>query len=481
LVDILEKRVSTITAQVDQNSLRILQSEEDLNRINTTLAAIEESIGKLIVADKEFDTYAFTEVALQMINSQYNRIERLCNGLDHLLQGKLHRGLVNTTGLQKALDQIKLDASKHGYLIGAQRLTELYQLPTSFLLDPNTYKLTVLVHVPMYKDSHILSLYKYFPLPLPTDHSFFITLHPEKHYLARNRDGTLTRILKEEQLDDCLSIGHAYFCDDHALEKPKRPSCLLQLFKGLENGTTDCESQLHSWVSTIERINQTSYAIAESAPFTISVECLTKGAITQTYRFAPGTYVIHVDTNCTTTSDNWVISPTLTLSDVSLTTTWIPHVVPPSTLLSDISDIDMTIMKESLAKIGQPIPLSHMRQLMTFRKAIEDNVHLYNSAHIWLSPTIALIIVIIIGAVFYYICQRHRCFPRFECVHETPHADRPDFSDDEMEFIRPRRIRTLPPRSTAAGASTDVPIPMRPLFTIPPNDDSMPTRPHRNE
>jgi hypothetical protein len=459
LVDILEKRVTTITAQVDQNALRILQTEEDLKRINTTVAAIVDGIGKLILADKELDSYALSEFTLQLINNQFNRVERLCDALDHLLQGKLHRGLVNSTGLQAALERVKREANTHGYLIGAQHLTELYQLPTSFLLDPASQKLSVLVHIPMYKDSHILSLYKYFPLPLPMNHSLFITLHPNKQYLARNRDGTLTRILNEEQLDDCLSIGHAYFCDDHALEKPKRPSCLVQLFKGLENGmVTDCESQLHSWVSIIERINRTSYAIAESTPFTVTVECLTKGAVTQTHRFQPGTYVMHVDTNCTTTSDNWVISPTLTLSDVSLTVTWVPHEMPTTAFLSDVPDLDIKVIQATLAKVGQPIPLSQLHQLAAFRKAIEDNVHLYKTAHIWLSPTVALIVLGIIGVGIYCVCRRHRCFPRIECVHEKRQQTEEPYvtyaRDDEQPFIRSRTHQTSATPETTTATTT---------------------------
>jgi hypothetical protein len=54
-------------------------------------------------------------------------------------------------------------------------------------------------------------------------------IKPNKQFLARNRDGTLTKTLTDLELQDYLSIGHAFFCDDNALEKRTLPSCLTAL------------------------------------------------------------------------------------------------------------------------------------------------------------------------------------------------------------------------------------------------------------
>jgi hypothetical protein len=79
----------------------------------------------------------------------------------------------------------------------------------------------VILHVPLYREAHILSLYCYIssPLQLLWEPELYFEIKGDKQFLARNRDGTLTKTLTDLELLDCLSITHAYFCDDNALEK----------------------------------------------------------------------------------------------------------------------------------------------------------------------------------------------------------------------------------------------------------------------
>ena len=282
----------------------------------------------------------------------------------------------------------------------------MYQLPTSFLYDSSQRNLNLIIHVPLYRESHILSLYCYIPAPVkyPTnDQALFLEIKPPKNYLARSRDGTLTRSLSDQELLDCLSIGHTYFCDDQALEKPFPKACLTNLFNGLTNETMKhCECQLHPSVEMISRLNKTTYLIASSTTTTITAECTRAGKLQPyTNRILPGTYYLTVDPSCTTTADYWVISPTESIKDVLVSSLQINNHIDPSIFLSDIPEHELKHIGSSINQIGQPVSLSHIQSLISFKKALEENHREYAIANAVITPTATIIIICVILAVLW--------------------------------------------------------------------------------
>jgi len=410
LVDILEKRVQTITTQVEQNTIMVLQNSADIKRINQTLSTFETTIGKLILTDKIMDHHLSGIYTTFLLDEQLRRIEQLETALDQLLIGKIHKGLVSTEGLLNALTKIRKDALNHGLLIGVQRPLELYQLPASFLFNSSSQTIHAILHIPMYRENHILALHRYIPTPFKLTHlDAFAEVRPIHQYLARSPDGTLIKRLHNEDLSACLSIGHAYFCDDHSLEKPTPANCLLNLFNGLNTKDLgDCEVHLLPSTSTVERIGHDRYAISDSSPITILEAC--SGQTTTPYRLQPGTYLLTVNPNCTTSSDRWVIHPTLQLEDVIISSSLIPFNGNISDLLSDLDYPELETIHASLKSIGKPIPLSDMKQLIDFKRTISAEVAHYRMAHFFFSSSTAtgLIITIIVIAIFFFCYCRHR-------------------------------------------------------------------------
>lgn len=71
----------------------------------------------------------------------------------------------------------------------------------------------------MYRESHVLTLKRYIPVPIYSPGlERFIQINPEQVYLAQIPDNTLKRTMDEQDLNTCLNIGHAYFCEDQALQ-----------------------------------------------------------------------------------------------------------------------------------------------------------------------------------------------------------------------------------------------------------------------
>jgi len=413
LYNVLEKRTNIISAQVERNTIQILQTETEIKRINDTIHYISNELDNMIKAEIELDQYFVGLLSTFIMDNQYQKITTLCNALDQLYNGKLHKGLITQAGLEKALTKIKRQAQLNGLISGVQNTHELYRIPTSFMYQPETKLLHIFVHIPMYHESHILTLYRFIPTPMPVleePQLMFVEIKPSEIYLARNRDGTLTRSLTTEELNSCLSLGHAYFCDNNALEKTNKPNCLNHLFNGLDQKSIQlCDGHLHPQISQIIRINQTTYLLAESEYTTITSECLYRKTLKSfTQKLHPGTFLITVDTNCTTTSDNWVITPSNKLDDVIVTSTITKNEIDPVHLLSNFSDEDLKLLHASMKLIGHPMPVSQLKGLSTFKSLLQQNRYEYWSAENIVTPTIGTILVIIVSIILYFFLRR-RC------------------------------------------------------------------------
>jgi hypothetical protein len=153
LVDVLEKRVQTITSQIDQNTIMVLQSEADIKKLNQSLSIMEKLIGKIVLTQKSFDLTVYGLYTSLILEEQLKRMEQLETAIDHLLLGKFHKGLVSIDGILDALAKLKTNALNHGLLVGVQRPLELYQLPVSFLFNSTSRIIHAILHIPLYRES----------------------------------------------------------------------------------------------------------------------------------------------------------------------------------------------------------------------------------------------------------------------------------------------------------------------------------------
>jgi hypothetical protein len=141
-----------------------------------------DELGKQIVVNKVLDLEFMIKLMVNILNEAENRVERLLEALDQIFIGKFHRGLTNTEKLQTAVNLLRNQATNKGLLIGVQSLSELYQLPASFVYDITISIVHVILHIPLYREAHILSLYRYVssPLQLPWDPELYFEIKPDK-------------------------------------------------------------------------------------------------------------------------------------------------------------------------------------------------------------------------------------------------------------------------------------------------------------
>ena len=163
LIDILNQKVDTIVHQFDSLSIGVYQDHQDIKQINKTLATFENLIGSLIHKDQSYDHYFTAIYSTLLMEEQSERFALAETAIDQLLLGKLHKGLIAPDGLKMALDDLTRRAQARGLLVGVRRPLELYQLHTSFLFNQETGILHAIIHIPMYRESHVLTLKRYIP------------------------------------------------------------------------------------------------------------------------------------------------------------------------------------------------------------------------------------------------------------------------------------------------------------------------------
>ncbi len=129
------------------------------------------------------------------------------------------------------------------------------------------------------------------------------------------------------------------------------------------------------------------------------------------YCLWPGIYLLTVNPNCTTSSNRWVIHPTLQLENVVISSSLTPFNGNISDLLSDLNYPELETIRASLKNIGKPIPLSDMKQLIDFKCTLSAEVAHYHMAHFFFSSSTAIRIIITIIVITIFSCCncRRRC------------------------------------------------------------------------
>ena len=405
------------------------------------------------------------------MEEQSERFALAETAIDQLLLGKLHKGLIAPDGLKMALDDLTRRAQARGLLVGVRRPLELYQLHTSFLFNQETGILHAIIHIPMYRESHVLTLKRYIPFPFFSPGlQKFIQIEPHQIYLAQSPDNTLMKTLDEQDLNACLNIGHAYFCEDHALQKATTPSCLLQLSQGIKREDLNmCPIQILPQANTIHQISKDTYIIATSNPTSIMHACQRGQNAAQ--KVNPGTYTITVNPNCTTSSDQWVIYPTIQIEDANINTTTVPYDFDIPNLHDDMNEEDLKTIHSLISSIGQPVPLNQMTQLIQFRKDIQNKNAEFQIAHLFLGGGSALTTIIIIiscTAIGYFI---------FRCCRNRRHGHKHQHLDEHEMATMIAAPAPQAPIIIQAPAPAPAPAPAQPVAAAAPRDPVASNRP----
>jgi len=130
---------------------------------------------------------------------------------------------------------------------------------------------------------------------------------------------------------------------------------------------------------------------------------------TFTKRVHPGTFLLTVDTNCTTFSENWVITPTTQMEDVIVTSTITANEIDHVHLLQNFSTDDLQLLHSSIKIIGHPIPISQLKELSTFKSLLLQNKIEYWTTQLILTPSLTTIALAVGLTIAFYLYYKRRC------------------------------------------------------------------------
>jgi hypothetical protein len=186
--------------------------------------------------------------------------------LDHLVLEKLHKVIVE-------------NATAKGYEALIKRPSDLFQVETSYIVIKN-YKLVLVVHVPMVKMGHLLSLYQHIPIPLSQTFVKNSSITPvvgdndiiavgvidgNKHY----------KTLGQSDLLKCFKLGDTYICDGRAiLQNNFGDSCISSLWtQNLTGVLTQCDFEMTDKTEEVYALSHDEFIVSSEAALYTMVKC----------------------------------------------------------------------------------------------------------------------------------------------------------------------------------------------------------------
>ena len=139
-------------------------------------------------------------------------------------------------------------------------------------------RLIILVHIPMYKNLHLMIFLEYQSTTIiisnSTNQQLFI--NPKKPIIAVDNDLTLYTVYEKAELHhDCKSIHDNYYCENkNILKRTSSSDCTLALYRRLkEEIRTKCPIELTTPTEVIIQINSTTFYVFTPNSTDIFITC----------------------------------------------------------------------------------------------------------------------------------------------------------------------------------------------------------------
>jgi hypothetical protein len=149
------------------------------------------------------------------------------------LQHRLAPGVYNEEALESVLAYTKQVCSEHKFHNLIHHTSDLYQLETSFLYNPENMTFSTILHIPLVQLENLLDMYQYIPLPLNTHFSSEHSLVPsiDHRNIIAVGNGNIYKELAPVDLVSCMKMGAYHFCHGSTiLQTDTSSSCLSSIY-----------------------------------------------------------------------------------------------------------------------------------------------------------------------------------------------------------------------------------------------------------
>ena len=136
----------------------------------------------------------------------------------------------------------------------------------------------ILVHIPMYKNLHLMKLLEYQSIPIllfnQTDKKLFT--NPKRPIIAFDNTQTLYSVYEKSELHhDCKSIHNNYYCENKSiLKRTSTSDCTLALYRRLKDDIrSKCPIELTTPTEGIIQIDSTTFYVFTPNSTDIFITC----------------------------------------------------------------------------------------------------------------------------------------------------------------------------------------------------------------
>lgn len=222
--EIIAHRVDEMATHVNSNMRAIVALNSTLHQTSNTVINLQK-----MYAESTF--LANVNALVTMVRIE---VDRLFNGVQQLLAGKIPLALFKTSALKDVLHTLNNNFTSRSFFPIITHVRQMVDLDASFWLE-NGRKVYLLIHVP-YSRVEPLEMYHVRPLPfVKTDHVF--VLAPSETLIARSTHEGTYYSLPENSHSDCRKIRQDLICQVSVLQSSSS-SCISQLSLG--TNLTNC-------------------------------------------------------------------------------------------------------------------------------------------------------------------------------------------------------------------------------------------------
>lgn len=276
---VVQGKIGTKLTQIEkmQNNLIALEDVHDgqLHKLDSQVHELSNLLG-----DELDRSPSIVQAAMDRAYFNAVRQTQILVDVAHSAQNnRLSHTLLTYEVLEKLFNATVKSATAKGYKSLINRPSDLYQVETSFLVFPNR-QIVLIVHVPMVKFGHSLSLYQYIPTKLSQTFLRNNSITPvvgEKDLIAVGMTNGVQeyKIFAQSDLLHCLTLSDTYLCDGrNILQTEFQDACLSSLFKQILDGVlSQCEFEVNPSKETVYALSHDEFIVSSDVTIYTYVQC----------------------------------------------------------------------------------------------------------------------------------------------------------------------------------------------------------------
>ena len=218
------KVISEIASRVNINQKALITLKQ--NMITMTYAAKNAKLNT--------GNFAVAIQAYAGLNTLSLEVDRILEGLEQLSRHRLSPQLIHPEALEESLKQLQNSMRAEGYKLTTESVFQLFQSEVSHVYFPNG-TLNIIIHVPGFRQSELLTLYQLRPMPLKFPgnvQSRYFNPTVSSQFLAVSDDETEFQVFTQKKLQDCSKIFDLYVChQNNIIDKRINEDCLMSIFQ----------------------------------------------------------------------------------------------------------------------------------------------------------------------------------------------------------------------------------------------------------